>query len=85
MKNTTTGVMYLETRYYDSGKVLAKLCYKQPPAVDAIIAPFDYYLETIGKGGDYDDIDEWANEFGIDSEDIESLIYGDIVDISNYI
>lgn len=90
--------MYIETRYYDNGKVEAKLhkgfAY---PELEESQGKFDRYVESIGKSkvqtefdntSDYESLEEWMKELEIELDDIVPLVLnlesGDWVDISAY-
>lgn len=90
--------MYIETRYYDNGKVHAKLHkgFSYPKLEDS--NKFDRYVESIGKsnvqadhdnGSDYETLEEWINELEIELDDIVSLVLaldsGELVDITEYV
>jgi hypothetical protein len=81
----------LETRYYDNGKAYAKLHKDRSKVQDDFNADkCDRYTEEIGKGGDWDSLEEWI-EYGliIDLDDIVPLVLdldsGKCVEITPYI
>lgn len=90
--------MYIETRYYDNGKVMAILhkgfAYPQLEESDA----FDRYVESIGNSkvqadhdntSDYESLEDWIEELEIEIDDIAPLVVdlesGKEVDITNYV
>jgi len=80
--------MYIETRFFDNGKVKAKL-YKDgaPPDIETETT-YNRYFDIIGNDGDYASIEEWIEEMMIDLDDIIPFLYalsdGKWVDISAY-
>lgn len=90
--------MYIETRYYDNGKVQAKLhkSFDYPKIEEA--NGFDRYVESIGKSNvqadhdnssDYETLEEWIGELEIELDDIVPLVLdldlGKWVDITDYV
>lgn len=91
--------MYIETRFYDSGQVEAKLHkgfgYPQTETSD----DFDTYVESIGNSdkrvqadfdnsSDYETLEDWIEELEIELDDVVALVLdlesGSWVDISIY-
>ena len=92
--------MYIETRYYDNGKVHAKLHkgFSYPELEDS--DGFDRYVESIGNSdkriqadfdnsSDYETLEGWINELEIELDDIVPLVLeldtGNWVDITSYV
>lgn len=87
--------MYLETRYYNDGSAKARL-YESDPEPDMnngfdrnIADGFDRYVEEIGEDGDYRSLEDWLEQFAVETDDIVSLVLaldaGEWVDITPYI
>lgn len=92
--------MYIETRYYDNGKVQAKLhkAFSYPILEDA--NEFDRYVESIGNSdkrvqtdhdnsSDYESLEAWIEELEIELDDIVQLVLdlesGEWIDITRYV
>lgn len=90
--------MYIETRYYDNGKVQAKLHkgFSYPKLEDA--NGFDRYVESVRESNvqadhdnssDYETLEEWIGALEIELDDIVPLVLaldaGNWIDISNYV
>ncbi len=78
---------YLETRYYDDGKVYAKL-HDDEPDGQYDSNKYDRYIETIGEGGCYDSIAAYIDDILlIDLDDIMPMIIefeaGECIDITD--
>jgi hypothetical protein len=89
--------MYIETRYFDTGKVFAKLhkgfAYPHLEDVDCC----DRYVESIGKSTvqtdfddrcDYESLESWLEELEIELDDVVPLLLdleqGLLVEITAY-
>jgi len=66
-------MQYLETRYYDNGKVFAKLTDEEPPK-EYDSGKYDRYIETIGNDGDYESLGDWIEELLIETDDIIPMV-----------
>ena len=81
--------MYIETRYYDNGKVTAQLHEGYHEAEFKQLADYDIYLESIrdetNRPYEWESLEEWAEELGLDLEDLETLLLGSALDITNYV
>lgn len=89
--------MYIETRFYDNGKAYAKLHkgFSYPALEEDDCC--DRYVESVGNskvlveydnGCDYESLDHWIEEMGIELDDVVGMILslenGELVDISAY-
>ena len=79
-------VTYLETRFYDNGAAFARLWNAQPPQ-EKDSNKYDMYVDTIGKGQNYESLEKWAGEmegsYLDNSQVIEDLQAGKTVNISH--
>ena len=84
-----TEIMFLETRHYNKGDVEARLTHHRPVTdVDDNTGKYDFYVETIGEGGDYKELAEWIEMLEIELDDVTPLVmdltYGKWVDITTF-
>lgn len=79
-------MMYLETRFFDSGKATAQLHKTRPVGMNQ--DDYDHYIDEIGEGGGYASLEAWIEELEIELDDIIPLVIdleaGKTVDISGY-
>lgn len=83
-------MMKLETRYYDNGKVYARLFKEVTELSEQFDSDkYDRYVETIGENCDYESLEEWIEQLEIELDDIIPLVLdldmGKCVDISDFI
>lgn len=70
-------MQYLETRIYNNGEVNARLWPHRPVTdPDDHTGIYNFYIETIGTGGDFDSLAEWLEEMNIELDDITALVLG---------
>lgn len=75
--------MYIETRFFDNGRAVAKLCSNRPEQVTT--DKYDSYVESIGENQDYRSIEKWLENMLIEPEEIiDDLKSGNWVDITAY-